>query len=256
LTTCWADSGGPGFYDFGAAGIKVITLTGLHDMRPSAVMSCDKDATRQRVDRLADFLTAFKRYIEVCEVDGTCDDCELNGKCKEDCDTRDWDCALGVFPGLQCNVDGDCEQGGTCVAATDDPTNKYCSTDCVASEPTPCPSRPGFECVDSKCIYPGISVGAQGYVCTSGSECNSGFCENLLCADECNPSDPNACTGDYHCLPSLDDGTTTVCRTETRTGGGGFCKIAPAGSTSSGKTGLLLLIAALGFLGLARRRLS
>lgn len=244
VDTCYADQGGPGFYDLGG-GPVVVTLNTFHD-------KCD--AKRQRVDYFAsDFVLPFLKYASGdCAADSTCGDCQYNGVCEEQCDTRDWDCALGAFTGSACTKDGDCEEGGHCIAATDEPEYTYCSKPCTVDVDNACPST--MTCAaavagpnDSECIYDGISPGSQGATCSSGIDCRSGFCENLLCANPCDAADPNSCNLDpavygdteYLCLPS-EDGTANVCRTNVGSGGGGFCTISPAGSGKGGaSTGTL-----------------
>lgn len=232
-TTCYADSGGPGFYDFDGAGTGeppvVISLSEFHG-------SCDTVATRERVDLFAsDFVQPFVDYVAGnCTAGNGCGDCDYNGTCAEDCPTRDWDCELGSFTGDSCAKNGDCEEGGECVPATDDPAFTYCSKGCSADDPTSCPST--MACVGDVCVYDGISPGSQGAVCSSPIDCRSGFCEDLVCANTCDAGDPNSCdlAAGFSCLPSDADGSTTVCKAQTRSGGGGFCSIGPAGSSTSG----------------------
>ncbi len=234
VTTCYADSGGPGFIDFGD-GPEVVTLTARQ-------AECDANVNRQRVDiHVEQFLEPFIKFVSGGCADGACDDCEYNGVCKEDCPTRDWDCSLGSFAGKECAVDGDCEEQGACVPASDDPDYLYCDKPCNPEEATSCPS--GMTCNDeTRCIYEGITPGSQGAACTTPGECRSGFCENSTCAFECDDTDPDACDGDsgYFCLASLADNTTMVCRTELRDGGGGFCHAASSPHMHDGERNSLL----------------
>jgi hypothetical protein len=235
LTTCYADSGGPGFYDFDGAGPGepvVVSVSEVHG-------SCDTVATRERVDLFAsDFVQPFVDYLAGdCTAGNGCGDCDYNGTCAEDCPTRDWDCELGSLTGEGCAKNGDCEEGGTCVPASDDPAFTYCSKSCSADDPTSCPST--LDCVDDKCIYEGISPGSQGATCSSPTDCRSGFCESLFCANECDVGDPSSCdAAGFACLPAEAPGATaTVCRVQSQSGGGGFCAITPPG-TSGGKGAL------------------
>lgn len=254
LTSCYADGGGPGFYDFGS-GPEVTTVT----VRMRKTDACDPGVNRQRVDLHADdFLLPFVKFVSGgCDAGG-CDDCEYNGVCAEECPTRDWDCDLGVFTGSACNKDGDCEEGGHCIAATDDPSFTYCAKPCIAEQANACPS--GMTCsAEQECVYEGISPGSQGATCGSPGECRSGFCESSLCAFECDPNDQSACDADagFFCLPAESDGATNVCRIELRSGGGGFCAMNPGGASAKGaRNGFLACFGLLFLLGLMRRRRS
>jgi hypothetical protein len=246
LTTCFADSGGPGFMDLGN-GPVVVSVSEVHG-------SCDTVATRERADLFAsDFVQPFVDFIDGC---AGCVPCDYNGVCEEDCPTRDWDCELGAFTGEGCARDGDCEEGGKCIPATDDPAFTYCAKTCDAADPNSCPST--MVCgSDNECIYDGISPGSQGATCSSPIDCRSGFCEDLICANECDAGDASSCdtAAGFSCLPSLADGSTTVCRLESRSGGGGFCAITPAGSRGTG-TGVLGGFGLIFLLGLVLRRRS
>ena len=254
LTSCYADSGGPGFLDFGqGAGPEVVTLNIL-------IGECEADVIRQRIDLYAnEFIQPFVDYVSGdCALDASCTDCDYNGVCKEDCETRDWDCEVGAFTGAACTKNGDCEEGGSCIAATDDPAFMYCAKSCVQSEISSCPS--GMVCSETnQCIYDGISPGSQGAACVAPGDCRSGFCENLFCANECDPADAGTCDAgaEFLCLPSVTDNVTKVCRIDVRTGGGGFCAISPAGATRDGNRNPFLLgLALLLCLGMVRRRRS
>ncbi len=249
LTTCYADSGGPGFLDLGA-GPVVATLNVLHT-------ECAADIRRQRVDQFAnDFVLPFIKFVSgECTPGNDCGDCDYNGICEEDCETRDWDCELGSFTGASCGKNGDCEEGGTCIPALDEPANTYCSKGCSADDATSCPST--MACVDDACIYDGISPGSQGATCSSPVDCRSGFCEALICANECDASDPNSCdtAAGFACLVAEAAGATaTVCRVQSESGGGGFCAISAPGS-SRGK-GALAGFGLIFLLGLVLRRRS
>ncbi len=250
-TTCYADGGGPGFMDFGN-GPELVTVT-------TTQQECDENANRQRVDVVAaDFLEPFIKYVSGgCEAGG-CDACDYNGTCEEVCDTRDWDCSIGSFGGEGCEDDGDCEELGACIAATDDPSFTYCDKPCDQADVGSCPA--GMTCSsENRCVYEGISPGSQGAACTSPGECRSGFCENSFCAFECDTA-ADTCDNDngFFCLPSLDDGNTTVCRVELRSGGGGFCHAASSPHLHDGERNSLLaglgLLFVLGFF--RRRRIS
>ncbi|MCP4449721.1 MAG: S1 family peptidase [Myxococcales bacterium] len=249
LTTCFADSGGPGFVDFGD-GPEVVSINERHG-------ECDAGATRQRVDIYAnEFLLPFLNYKGGGCDGGACDDCEYNGVCEEDCDTRDWDCPIGSWAGTACVQNGDCEEQGACVPASDDASFTYCDKPCDQEVSSSCPAD--MICSeDSRCIHTDPSPGSQGATCTSPATCRSGFCENTFCANECDASDSNACDSDngFFCLESLDDSSTTVCRTKLRDGGGGFCHAGASPRLRNGARNSLL--AGLGLLfvfGAFRRR--
>lgn len=252
VTTCYSDRGGPGFVDFGS-GPEVVSITLFHS---TAQGGCPDDPGRQRADiHVEQFIAPFIKYVSGGCDGGACDDCEYNGVCKEDCATRDWDCPEGVLVGKGCDSSGQCEELGACVPATDDPTFTYCDKPCDAEDVNSCPS--GMTCTDERCVWAGISPGSQGATCTNPGECRSGFCENSQCAFECDASDANACDADagFFCLPSLDDGSTTVCRTENRDGGGGFCHAASAPHLhDSERNSLLAGLGLLLMVGLFRRR--
>ena len=249
-TTCYADGGGPGFVDFGS-GPEVVSVTVTQK-------ECDDNVNRQRVDRHAnEFLLPFIKYISGGCAGDACDPCDYNGACEEDCPTRDWDCAIGSFVGKGCVLDGDCEELGACIAATDDPTFTYCDKPCDPTDSAACPS--GMQCSEdgNRCEYVGISPGSQGAACSSPSECRSGFCENSFCAFECDPNDASACNEDdgFFCLPALEEASTTVCRIEARTGGGGFCHASASPHMHADERNSLLAgLGLLMLLGFVRRR--
>lgn len=268
-TTCYADSGGPGFMDFGS-GPELVTVTTLHPRNDG----CRPSVPRQRVDVYADeFLWPFiNRFSgpcakdDVCATDAdsaACDEyfpdpdcadnvCLFNGECKEDCDTRDWDCELGKFAGEACTSPGECEHGGTCVPAADDSAFTYCSTPCVAEESGSCPSS--MSCQEGVCVYQSPSPGSVGASCTSVGDCRSGFCENLVCAATCDPADANACSDGLQCLPSLGGSDATVCRDVDQSGGGGFCAVVPGGLDRGRGAFLFTLLLLLAGAGILRRR--
>jgi MYXO-CTERM domain-containing protein len=245
-TTCYADSGGPGFFDSGS-GPKVATVSERHG-------TCDTVATRERVDLFAEgFVLPLVAFAAGCS---GCTACEFNGVCEEDCaTTRDLDCDVGSFTGEACDRNGDCEEGGSCVAAGDDAAFTYCSKDCTDGDDNTCPSS--MACVESKCIYDGISPGSQGASCASPGDCRSSFCESLFCANECDANVPSSCDTEAgtSCLPNESgDSATTVCRLPTSSGGGGFCAVSTGGSRSgTGALGGFGLIFLLGLF-LRRRR--
>ncbi|HLU68752.1 MAG TPA: trypsin-like serine protease, partial [Kofleriaceae bacterium] len=190
-TSCAGDSGGPGFIE-GASGPELATIN-------AAQGGCSASVQRIRLDRFTeDFLYPFiDRYSDddcglngVCastqcrSPDPDCDACFWQGEagdadCAEDCPTRDWDCPLGSLTGEACEKDGDCEEGGHCVAAADDATFTYCSRECDPALMTDCPQ--GMTCSDtggqSECVWPVPSPGSQGFACNAGTQCRSGICE-------------------------------------------------------------------------------
>ncbi len=244
-TTCNADSGGPGFMNFGN-GPVVVSLTVYRT-------DCREDVNRQRIDLHAtSFLNPFIKYAGGC---AGCNDCEFNGTCEEACASRDWDCGPGASVGDPCSQDGECEEGGACVAATDDTTFSYCDKPCSPDNTGDC-LVDMMTCESDRCVFAGISPGSQGAPCVLTSECRSGFCENSKCAYECDAATVNACDeeGGFFCLTSLADGSTTVCRTELRTGGGGFCHAGALVSQKSERNSLLAGLSLLLLVGLFRRR--
>ena len=255
LAACKGDSGGPVFGDMGN-GEVVIAISGR-------LNSCFANARRTRVDvYLSDFIYPYiDRFEGNCPADGNCDtvgcrtpdsDCDAcawqgpqpppdtaGADCQEDCPTRDWDCPLGVFLGGECTKNGDCEDGGSCIAATDDPDYTYCTRGCdLAGNGNDCPSAAvgsTMHCEDvgggvGECVYDTPSPGAQGFACgTDSTLCRSGICEETICVDECDPAN-NSCPDGTTCGPSKVKPGTNVCLGQIKSGGGGFCAIHPAGA--------------------------
>jgi MYXO-CTERM domain-containing protein len=236
LTTCAGDSGGPGFLD-GATDPVMAVMTARQG-------GCTKAVQRTRLDLYTEsFLFPFiDRYSGACVLDGDCvtagcrspdpdcDPCLWQGggaaDCTEDCPTRDWDCELGSFVGEACGRDGDCEEGGRCVAAADDESFTYCSRPCGGDQAA-CPN--GMECSDGECTYLTPSPGSPGATCSGAEACRSGVCECGVCQVQ---AGAGACTQ----------------------GGGGFCAV--GGGGGDGPAGALapLALLALGLPIAIRRR--
>lgn len=256
-TTCAGDSGSPVFTGPADAPVQVAITSFLTECRASV--------PRPRLDYHAEtFLRPYiARFDAECPADGTCDedcttqtdpDCDpcawqgLEGDddCAADCPTRDWDCPLGSFVGEACELDGDCEMGGRCVAAADDESFTFCTQPCDLDATTgACPV--GMECADlgegGECVWLTPSPGSQGFACTDGSQCRSGICEDTICVTQCDPSQADACAEPYVCGDSKVSPGTTVCLGQDLSGGGGFCAISPAGSSSAERRGVLALFA-------------
>jgi V8-like Glu-specific endopeptidase len=274
-TSCDGDSGGPVFADLGS-GMVQIGVTSLHDQE--GFRRCFANIQRTRVDtNLTDFIHPYiDRFHGNCPIDMMCDmqatcrsvdpDCEPcawgNGMCEEDCSTRDWDCELGTFLGGACTADGQCEEGGYCIEASDEPAFTYCTRPCDPADEESCPDQMNaeMECTDTgmgggECEYVAPSPGSQGYSCQFATDCRSGICEETICV---NPCDSGNCPDPFVCGPSTEQPGTDVCLGAVLSGGGGFCTVAPAGG--SGDTGsnagsmLLLLAAMFGSVEVFRRR--
>lgn len=278
-SACRGDDGGPVLADLGDGPVQIALHTVISD--------CSPTARRARVDRFArDVIYPFvDRYNGPCAFDGTCvesgcrspdpdcDPCLEDGTCTEDCPTRDPDCPLGVFPGGTCEQSGECERGGRCIAAKDDPSFTYCSQPCdPAAAVSGCPAE--MECTDlgdgtGECEYTVPSPGSQGYPCdcASGTNCEnpgcrSGLCEEGICVVECDssadcpaPADPDAAP--YECVDSRVKSGARVCVGRLISGGGGFCDPnSVAGADPRGTWGGLaaLAIAALALVWTGRRR--
>jgi hypothetical protein len=251
ISNCDGDSGGAVLDQSGA----VIAVSRRQT-------SCSQTVSMTRTDRhTADFLFPFIDEMSgPCLADGTCvevgcrtpdPDCPGNGcqqgnTCVEACTTRDWDCPLGSFPGQACTDSGQCEQGGGCVVALDDPNFEYCDQPCEVDED--CPQQ--MTCnTDGRCEFGVPSPGSQGFACTQNEQCRSGICEDLICVFECDPA-ADDCPADFICGPSKVAAGTNVCLGENLSGGGGFCQA--GGTRGTGATALLLLLA-LGWIRRGRR---
>jgi hypothetical protein len=230
-TTCIGDAGGGVFADFGD-GPVLIAVTAR-----SVPARCSGNHPRLRVDRyLADFIEAF-----ACRApDADCDPCSWDGECVEQCPTRDWDCELGTFVGEACAQSGECEEGGRCLAATDDEAFTYCTRRCnLEGGGDPCPGS--MECADDgagggECVYGTPSPGSQGFPCNNNFDCRSGICEELICVNECGAG--GVCPEGFSCGPSTVEPGTEVCLGRVFSGGGGFCAIgAPAAPPAGGGWG-------------------
>lgn len=265
-TTCDGDGGGPGLR-LGGAEPLLLTVT-------TRQSQCFENVVRTRVDRFAStfVLPYIDRFDGACILDGTCtttgcrtpdpdcDPCAWNGVCEENCPTRDWDCELGAVAGEPCTQSGECEQGGTCVTAVDEPAFTYCTKACDLSIGDDCPQ--GMICDDQdgsgECVFDPTmpTPGSQGYRCSFGSQCRSGICEELICVNECDPNAP-MCAEGYTCGPSAVESGKNVCLGRQFTGGGGFCTAGPAGTSeqNGGRPfGLAILISAGFALFVVRRR--
>jgi hypothetical protein len=230
LTTCAGDSGGPGFLDADSNPVLAVMT--------ARQTECSSSVQRIRLDRYTEsFLYPFiDNYSGDCPLDGECTttgcrtpdrDCPENkclwqgrgdaADCAEDCPTRDWDCELGAFVGQACAEDGECEEGGRCVAAADDESFTYCTRPC-GDGLSDCPS--GMECAAGECTYLTPSPGSLGASCVGADSCRSGVCECGVCQME---AGTGACTQ----------------------GGGGFCAVGGAGGSSRGLAPLALALALL-----------
>jgi uncharacterized protein (TIGR03382 family) len=253
-SNCAGDSGGP-----------VLDMAGDVIAVSRRQNTCTQTVSMTRTDRnTADFIFPYiDQKSGPCRAgDGTCEtvgcrtpdpdclpenECLWGNTCIEDCPTRDWDCEIGSFPGEECAINGDCEQGGRCIAALDDADFLYCNKPCDVDED--CPQN--MTCnADSECEFGTPSPGSQGFACTQNDQCRSGICEDLICVFECDPA-ANDCPDPFLCGPSKVSPGTNVCLGEDLSGGGGFCQT--GGSRSAGATALFLVIA---LLWIRRRRRS
>lgn len=253
VTSCAGDSGGPGFLDDGG-GPVLATMNPLQG-------TCNPSVQRLRLDRFTDtFLFPFiDRYSGPCALDGACvtscprspdpdcDPCLWQGTgnssdCATDCPTRDWDCEIGRLTGQGCDDDGDCEEGGHCVPAADDPSFTYCSRGCDPADSADCPA--GMQCSSTgagmECVWGIPSPGSQGYACTINSDCRSNICEGGICVFQC--GEGSSCPAPYLCGESEVAPGMLVCLGENLEGGGGFCAV--GGADGRGWPGLLALLAA------------
>jgi len=275
FTACFGDNGGPGFYDFGAGPVQIVVNSVIGET------SCNPQARRTRVDiYLDEFIYPFvDRYVGACTLDGTCDttgcrsedpDCDpclQDGVCEEDCPTRDWDCALGVFPGGDCTTDGECEEGGRCVVALDDDEYTYCNRPCDPALPDEATCPATMTCNDdNECEFTLPSPGSIEDPCDCGpgatscenGACRSGICEEGMCTVTCTTdADCPARLGEgdpFTCAASSAVSGTNVCTGVIISGGGGFCD--PNSITGRGRAGGLggLLVLFLAVLALVYTR--
>lgn len=248
--TCAGDSGGPVFDAGSDLQLAMTVRQG----------GCHSDTIqRLRIDAFAE--TFLFPYIDrfsgpcmlddVCVEDGCrspdpdCDECAWgNGVCKEDCPTRDWDCEIGSFVGEDCEMNGQCEEGGRCATAEDDTTFTYCTRPCDPAQPMVCPA--GMECSElgggeGECTYLTPSRGSQGFPCTLADQCRSGICEDDICVSECGAG--GECPDPYVCGPSQVEDGAMVCLGDLDQGGGGFGLCSAGGRP--GSLALVLLAIAL-----------
>lgn len=275
FSACFGDNGGPGFYDFGAGSVQIVLNSFIGET------SCNAQARRTRVDIYVDgFVYPFiDRFVGACTLDGTCvttgcrsqdpdcDACLQDGVCEEGCPTRDWDCELGVFPGGDCTADGQCEEGGRCVAALDDDEYFYCNRPCDPALPDEetCPAT--MTCNDDgECEFMLPSPGSLEDPCDCGpgstscetTSCRSGICEEGICTIECaTDADcpaPIADIDPFTCGASSAVSGKMVCTGAVISGGGGFCD--PNSITGRGRAGGLggLVVLFLAILGLVYTR--
>jgi hypothetical protein len=152
-----------------------------------------------------------------------------------------------VFPGQECTTDSDCEFGGSCIAAEDDATFKYCSVACDTAGLTgPSACANDLSCTGAACVYGTPSRGSQGWECVDNSECRSDICEGEICVFECT----GTCPAGTECLPSEVVGGVNVCRLPSDSGGGGFCTV----GGDSAPYGLIVIGLFIGIGAIRRRR--
>ncbi len=274
--SCIGDAGGPAFLA-GDGGMDLVAITS----RPQDPVDPTAEACRhtKNVSRillaahLDDFIYPYiDRFGDTCGADDNCetscprtpdpdcDPCSWDGTtCDEDCTVRDWDCPLGSFAGEECVDSGDCEEGGRCVAASDDDSFLYCTLPCDPAA-SACPE--GMVCDDSEtsgeCVWTTPSPGSQGFACTSAAACRSGICEEQICVEPCTPG-AGDCSDPYVCGPSTVQPGTDVCLGQKISGGGGFCtpsSVAMREPRTTGWNALALLGLAIGGLLVLRRRRS
>jgi hypothetical protein len=278
-TSCYGDAGGPVLFDFGD-GPVLIAVNGRNG--DGVGPDCITQTIRARVDRYTTtFLFPYlDRTDGPCALGGGCieegcrspdPDCEpclWNDMCEEDCPTRDLDCEIGAFPGEACEASGQCERGGTCIAAADDESFTYCSQPCDAAAAEPgCP--PNMTCTEAEggesvCTYGVPSPGSQGAPCSTGLDCRSDICEEGICVNTCDSDedcpDPPAGEEPYRCSDSQEEPGERVCLGEIISGGGGFCAPSSVSAAAGGGgrarlAGIALLaLAALALVWMARRR--
>ncbi|MCA9593537.1 MAG: S1 family peptidase [Myxococcales bacterium] len=126
--------------------------------------------------------------------------------------------------GEPCKLDSQCA-AGSCVAPGDAPSHAYCATPCTHA--TDCPSD--MRCTAGQCLWPTPSPGAEGAVCASNAECESGVCAGYprACRARCLP-EQSACGPAQECR-RLDDSVWGACLdTADLTGS---CSLGPSSPT-------------------------
>lgn len=256
VTTCAHDSGGPVYATVDGENEVVVAMT-------SRQGDCGQQIQRLRLDIHADtfILPYVDRFSGACPLDDVCTtdgcrspdpDCPENAcawgnACEEDCPTRDWDCAIGTFVGEACAANGECEEGGRCIAATDDTTFLYCSRPCTMGAEGTCPA--GMECTTGdngdECTYLSPSPGSQGAACVGNADCRSDICENDICVFPCGPG--GECAAPFTCGASTVADGAMVCLGEVIEGGGGFGLCAAGGDSRGWLSALGVLALAFAF---------
>ncbi len=155
------------------------------------------------------------------------------------------------IPELKCGADGVCTEAcgtGTLPSDPDCPTCEV-SDDC---------GDPDKECVDGYCSPLPFTPGGTGYACTTGDECELGWCapgpEGSRCTEGCSPDGGDSgCPDGFDCLPSGDSG---ACWPSAYDGGGGGCSVGSTDSSDSTGAGWLALLFLAGWIARRRRNRS
>jgi hypothetical protein len=177
-------------------------------------------------------------YRYPCDADGDCAEGEscVSGLCEVRCS--------------QATFEDDCPAAGSYLACI----NGLCANGCESESPA-CPDS--TECIDLSALGVDVSGGGSNALGGGGSTAAIGVCGRLcepndgtcpdgevcvlgLCAESCDPADPDACSGGLVCLAEigvcgpagLDDGGDSAGGSGTATDGSDSAATDSAGSDS------------------------
>jgi hypothetical protein len=248
VSTCFGDSGGPGFVATSAGEL----LSGVHSFGTG---DCVRPNGATRVDRYADdFIRPWIQANDpTCAADGQCapigcvgdpdcEPCSRDGLCADGCASPDPDCPTRAL-GESCLVDAECTSG-LCVRWGGSGLYRFCSAPC---QPGGQECAAGMSCQETLpfgdvCYFDDEPpAGRPGDRCAEPSDCGSYDCEQGVCAFRCLPG--GFCPSGLECSGDSGDG---------------FCVTADEGGCAAGgRAGWIGVVLAMGlFLPRLRRRAS
>lgn len=214
VSTCFGDSGGPGFIATSSGEL----LAAVHSFVSEG---CVDPNGGTRIDRYAEeFIQPWIQANDPscaadgecapigCVTDPDCEPCGQDGVCSDGCESPDPDCPTREL-GESCLVDSECATG-LCIRWDRTGLFRFCSLSCASVGDC----APGMSCAEvatfgEVCTYDDEPpAGRPGDRCTEAADCGSYDCDDGVCVFRCQPG--GFCPHGLECSDFA--GTASACR--------------------------------------------